>query len=150
MKPQVDSHGLARGIIVIPLGKRSPYGNDVAATGSVGGARTSARGRVGHFAEWPIGHRTVRVSGCAKARTSRRTATASAGASDRAASESRTRAAQMRPLGIAVQHLVTLVFLSKPTKPPLISAQPGALLRTAANMVSLQRNELWLSLLPNT
>jgi hypothetical protein len=56
----------------------------------------------------------------------------------------------MRPLGIAVQHLVTLVFLSKPTKPPLISAQPGALLRTAANMVSLQRNELWLSLLPNT
>ena len=43
-----------------------------------------------------------------------------ASAGDSTASESRAHAAaQMKPLGVAVQHLANLVFLSKPTEPPL-------------------------------
>lgn len=107
------------GIIVIPLRERSPYGDDVAATGRTGRPRASVRGRVGHITERSSGYSAVRVSGRAQGRSSG-TATASAGAGDSAASESRTRAAaQMKPLGVAVQHLANPVFLSKPTEPPL-------------------------------
>ena len=123
---QVDRRVLTEGIMAIPPGKRAPYGNDVAATGTVGGARSSVRGRAGHLAQRPSGHRAERVSGREEACTSRSTATARAGAGDRAASESRTRAeTQVRPLGNAVQHLRNLVFLSKPTEPPLTSRVTG-------------------------
>lgn len=104
MKPQVDGRVLIYGIIVIPPGKRAPYGNDVAVTRRVGGTRASVRGRVGHFAEWPPGHRAVRVSGRTEARASRRIATASPGSGDRAASESRTyTATEMKPFGIGFE-----------------------------------------------
>jgi len=119
MKPRVDRWALTAGIIVITSGKRAHYGNDVAAAGRVGAARSSVCGRVGHVARRPCGHRAARVPGREEACTSRHTAAASAGADHRAASKSRTRAAtQVKPRGNAVHHLTPLASLSKPAEPP--------------------------------
>src|SRR5882672_1292898 len=71
------------------------YGNDLAATGRPGRTRTSVRGRIGHFTQWPVGRSTARVSGREEARIAHGTAVAnaSAGASSGAASHGRASAA---------------------------------------------------------
>src|SRR5260370_20696670 len=102
----LDGRAPTSGIIVIPPAKRFPYGDDLAAAGSAGRARTSVRSRIGHLIERPSGYRAARVSRCEEIRTSIGTATAVARAGDRPASQGRTRAAtQMTPLGVTVQHL---------------------------------------------
>src|SRR5439155_11403872 len=102
----LDGRAPTSGIIVIPPAKRFPYGDDLAAARSSGRARASIRSRVGHLIERPSGYRAARVSRCEGIRTSSGTATAVARAGDRPASQGRTRAAtQMKPLGVAVQHL---------------------------------------------
>jgi hypothetical protein len=93
-----------RDIIVIPHRERFPYGHDIAATGCVGTARASVRGRAGHFAQWPLGRSAARVSGREEAWSSSRSAAASARAGHSTTSESRTRAAaSMRPRRVAGQ-----------------------------------------------
>jgi hypothetical protein len=82
-----------RDTMVIPHRQRFPYGNDVAATGRVGRARASVRGRVGHFVERPFGRCAARVSGPAEAGTSSGSAIASASARNSSERESRANAA---------------------------------------------------------
>ena len=104
----MDGRAPTNGIIVIPPAKRFPYGDDLAAARSAGRARASVRSRLGHLIERSSGYRAARVSRCEGIRTANGTAAAVARAGDRPASQGRTRAAtQMKPLGVAVQHLRT-------------------------------------------
>ena len=104
----MDGRAPTNGIIVIPPAKRFPYGDDLAAARSAGRARASGRSRLGHLIERSSGYRAARVSRCEGIRTASGTAAAVARAGDRPASQGRTRAAtQMKPLGVAVQHLRT-------------------------------------------
>src|SRR5207249_8858457 len=150
----MDGRAPTNGIIVIPPAKRFPYGDDLAAARSAGRARASVRSRLGHLIERSSGYRAARVSRCEGIRTASGTAAAVARAGDRPASQGRTRAAtQMKPLGVAVQHLRTRATArtmsqrvrsrSQLDSNPEVSGNPGA---AQSHLVWLR---LWYSFIVN-